>query len=118
MSCLPSGRIGSSERCWCARRLALGLDGNDEIIRNRLVQKMNFLLASRGGCGTHPRMTRYCNHICADNADTFSIPCAGCGQPCLPGAKPQRPRLSIRPRARLTAGEDHRQLGQASLLPI
>ncbi|MBO9446894.1 peptidylprolyl isomerase [Ruegeria sp. R14_0] len=94
--------------------MALGLDGNDEIIRNRLVQKMNFLLASQAGAA-RPDDAVLQTYL-ADNADTFTIPARLAVSLVYLGQNPGTTFVE-QTQARLAAGEDHRQLGQASLLP-
>lgn len=94
--------------------LALGLDGNDEIIRNRLVQKMNFLLTSEAGAA-RPEDEVLQTYL-SDNADAFTTPARLAVSLVYLGQNPSETFVE-QTRARLTAGEDHRQLGQASLLP-
>ncbi len=94
--------------------LALGLDGNDEIIRNRLVQKMNFLLTSEAGAA-RPEDEVLQTYL-SDNADAFTTPARLAASLVYLGQTPSETFVE-QTRTRLAAGEDHRQLGQASLLP-
>lgn len=94
--------------------LALGLDGNDEIIRNRLVQKMNFLLASEASAA-RPEDEVLQTYL-SDNAEVFTTPARVAASVVFLGQNPSDTFVE-QTRSRLDAGEDHRQLGQASLLP-
>jgi len=94
--------------------LALGLDGNDEIIRNRLVQKMNFLLTSEAGAA-RPE-DEVLQAYLSDNVDAFTTPARLAASLVYLGQNPSDTFVE-QTRARLAAGEDHRQFGQASLLP-
>ncbi|WP_170336629.1 peptidyl-prolyl cis-trans isomerase [Ruegeria arenilitoris] len=94
--------------------LAMGLDGNDEIIRNRLVQKMNFLLTSEAGAA-RPEDEVLQTYL-SENAETFTTPARIAASLVYLGQNPSD-RFLEQTRTRLAAGEDHRQLGQASLLP-
>lgn len=94
--------------------LALGLDGNDEIIRNRLVQKMNFLLTSEAGAA-RPEDEVLQTYL-ADNAEAFKTPARLAVSLVYLGLNPSDTFVD-QTRTRLAAGDDHRQLGEASLLP-
>ncbi len=94
--------------------LALGLDGNDEIIRNRMVQKMNFLLTSEAGAA-RPEDEVLQTYL-TDNAETFTTPPRIAASLVYLGQNPSGTFVD-QTRARLATGEDHRQLGQTSLLP-
>ncbi|WP_170825397.1 peptidyl-prolyl cis-trans isomerase [Ruegeria sp. HKCCA5426] len=94
--------------------LALGLDGNDEIIRNRLVQKMNFLLTSEAGAARPD--DEVLQTYLSDNAEAFTTTARIAVSLVYLGQNPSGTFVG-QTRARLAAGEDHRQLGQASLLP-
>ncbi len=94
--------------------LALGLDGNDEIIRNRLVQKMNFLLTSEASAA-RPEDEVLQTYL-TDNAEAFTTPARLAASLVYLGQTPNTTFVD-QTRSRLDAGEDHRQLGQASLLP-
>lgn len=94
--------------------MALGLDSNDEIIRNRLVQKMNFLLASQAGAA-RPDDSVLKSHL-SNNTEAFTTPARLAVSLVYLGQNPGTTFVE-QTRARLAAGEDHRQLGQASLLP-
>ncbi|MFA3920189.1 peptidylprolyl isomerase [Ruegeria hyattellae] len=112
--------LGKLKEDWLNREvlvreaLALGLDGNDEIIRNRLVQKMNFLLTSEAGAA-RPEDEVLQTYL-SDNAETFTTPAQLAVSLVYLGQYPSD-RFIDQTQARLAAGEDHRQLGQASLLP-
>ncbi len=94
--------------------LALGLDGNDEIIRNRLVQKMNFLLTSEAGAA-RPEDEVLQTYL-SENAEAFTTPARIAVSLVYLGQNPNDTFVD-QTLTRLAAGEDHRQLGQASLLP-
>ncbi|WP_371808500.1 hypothetical protein [Ruegeria sp. HKCCA6948] len=94
--------------------MALGLDGNDEIIRNRLVQKINFLLASEAGAA-RPE-DEVLQIYLSNNAEAFTTSAQLAANLVYLGQNPSDTFVELT-RARLAAGEDHRSLGQASLLP-
>ncbi len=94
--------------------LALGLDGNDEIIRNRLVQKMNFLLVSEARAlrPTDEVLTTYLS----ENTERFTIPVQVAASLVHLGQNPSEDYVE-QILDELKSGADHSQLGQASLLP-
>ncbi len=112
--------LGQLKEDWLNREvlvreaMALGLDGHDEIIRNRLVQKMKFLLASQAR-NARPEDAVLQTYL-SENSERFSTPARVAVSLVYLGQSPTDTFVADI-QERLAEGADHRQLGQASLLP-
>jgi hypothetical protein len=93
--------------------LALGLDEGDTVIRNRLVQKMDFLLASFGA-SEDPTEADLAAHLQA-NAERFERPARIAFEQVFLGEQPTEDEIAAA-LAALRSGADPQSVGQRSLL--
>ncbi|MGI9391206.1 MAG: peptidyl-prolyl cis-trans isomerase [Boseongicola sp.] len=92
----------------------LGLDRGDAVIRQRLVQKMDFLMSSVANSlvGTDEELSVYLN----ENPKQFRTPGKIAIQQVYLGERPEETEIES-VRQELAEGADHKALGQITMLP-